>query len=298
MIRARRSKADRLTLVVGAAFAIAVAAFLGAHPSDAGTGAAGPVTVTVTPTDNVADGQAVSVHAEAPGDVEIFEIRVHLCQHDAGINDTYAFGFQDGLCPNAPVGAGDVDQRVELPRGTSVADLPAFKVGVGSVDWTDELGSGHSLTCGPGAPCDVVVQMQITNTTVFFTAPICYSDCPVAPDTPVAAAGAGAASPPAGGAQTATGATAAGGSSPAASGAGTTDAKGPKSSVRPGISAGKAQDSPELAAANAAVVVSSNAPSGAVRVLAGEAAGVIGGVLIVLIVVRGRRKMQLMELVA
>ena len=241
------------------------------------------------------------VHAEVPQGTELFEIRAHLCQHGAAITDTYAFGFQDGFCPNAPIGDGDFEQKVELPRGTTAGDLDSFKVGTGTVNWTDELGDTHSLTCGPGAPCDLVVQLQITDTTVFFTTVACYSDCP-APDPngpPAIPVGAAAAAPPAAPAPAADGGSSAAGgkaaSGAAAAPASAAPATGAPTSRASGSAKGAA--SSEIVAASAA---SSSDPSlsTTARVLAGEAAGLIGGVLIVLIVVRGRRKLAMSEGIA
>src|SRR5262245_28250813 len=115
-----------------------VVLFLAAAVATADTGAgltapAGPATVSVS-----ADGPVVTIHAEVPGDSQIFAITAHLCQHDAGINNTSAFGFQGEFCPNFPVGDGDFETSKQLPPGTRAGDLQ-FRVGSGGVAWADEL---------------------------------------------------------------------------------------------------------------------------------------------------------------
>jgi len=160
-------------LLVAALVAGGVLSF-GAGTAGAASGTAGPIAITVTPTSGVSDGQAISIHAEAPAGTVIYELRAHLCLPNANVNNTFDFGFQGKKCTNAAVGAGDVEQVASFGQGVSTADLDTFKVGVGTVHWVDELGYDQIIDCGPGKQCDVVVQVQITNGTVFFTVPLCY----------------------------------------------------------------------------------------------------------------------------
>jgi hypothetical protein len=56
------------------------------------------------------------------------------------------------------------------------------------VQWIDERGFPHSFKCGPGAPCNLVVRVQVTGDTVFANVPICFGfGCPAEPQPPTAA---------------------------------------------------------------------------------------------------------------
>ena len=152
-------------------------------PRAPATNSDGAVTITVTPTEGLADGQPVSIHAEATGGAQIFELRAHLCQAGAGIDNTSEFGFQGPYCPNGAIGAGQFDEGVTPPPGSTTADMQ-FAVGMGGVTWLDEQGYVHELTCGAGHPCDLVVEAQITNDTAFVTFPLLIGEGAPPPPPP------------------------------------------------------------------------------------------------------------------
>jgi hypothetical protein len=173
-------------------FALAVvAAAVLAHAGAAGAvmGTAGPVAVTVTPTSGLVDGQAITIHAKARPDADLFEIRAHLCMHEplppGGITNTFDFGFDGAYCSKTKL-SPNADAQTELPiaPGTGGEGTLQFKVGVGTgAAWIDLDGNQHTLTCGPGHPCDLVVQLQVPNNTVFYTVPLTFgSDAPIASD--------------------------------------------------------------------------------------------------------------------
>ena len=212
--------------------ALAMASVVDSRRSSAMSGMVGPVKVSVT----TASGQTLAVHAEATGGVQLFEIRAHICRHGASISNTVDFGYQGSACvAEGGIKEGGLSGDYETfaaPANRVSGDL-AFRAGTGTVGWLDEVGYPHTLTCGPGAVCDLVVQLQITNGTVFYAAPVCFGGaCPAEPDAPVVAAGAGAPATTAG-AAAAPPSTASGPPEPAAS-AGTPKAVGAEQAARRG----------------------------------------------------------------
>lgn len=169
----RASPARVLTL---AAVLVVVVLGSGRHTDGAAalTGETAGVRVSVEPSRFPADGQPITVEAVAPPGVEIFEIRVHLCQHDAAIANTYDFGITGPFCSPNPVSpAADTEVKQLVPAGSRDRVAVTFRNGLGTgAPWTDEFGGQHQLTCSPTQVCDLVVQLQITDDTVFFTAPL------------------------------------------------------------------------------------------------------------------------------
>jgi hypothetical protein len=296
------------TLVVLFLALAGVAAFW-AEPAVPVTGTTGPVAVTVTMDGGATDGKVAHIHAEATtGD--LFEIRAHLCAGDAVVKNTFNFSFDGAFCSPSPVSAAsDAETLVAIPAGSGGKGDLDFRVGEGTGQpWTDYWGNSHTLTCGPDHSCALVVQLQVTDNTVFFTAPLCYGGgCPTGtqPQTagPVAAAKSGPtpptsapASTPAGAATgtaagTATG-TASGSASPAA-GSAHGDATGDRGggSASGAASGASSTGGGDDLAGVASAVFGAPAAHRAVRVFAAGLAGAIGGVLILLIVSRARRQM-------
>ncbi len=307
-----------------------VVLFLAAAVATADTGAgltapAGPATVSVS-----ADGPTRHDPCRklVPDDSQIFAIAAHLCQPGAGITNTSAFGFQGEFCPNFPVGDGDVETSAQLPPGTRAADLQ-FRVGSGGVAWADELGYAHQLTCGAGSPCDLVVQLQVPGDDVYAAFTVVYGPtslfeeppppAPAAPAAPDPAAPPAAAADPAAQPTTApAGGKGAGGKAgdgcqdesaakdstaePGSTTTSTTTTTTPQANCADSAGAagegggtgdGGASSDREIAAARPSSAIVSEGVSRGVRVFASGVAGLVGGALIVLIVVRARRKMQL-----
>jgi hypothetical protein len=158
---------------------LAFAALLGAvivASSAAGAvdGHAGPVTLHVTPTNGLADGQAVSIRASVPSGVRIYELRAHLCVPGRALETNFDFGFQGRRCTNLKVGRGDIERSAAFGEGTTNATLDGFHVGEGRVHWVNELGFDQTIQCDATHPCDLVVRAQITDDTVFYSAPLCF----------------------------------------------------------------------------------------------------------------------------
>src|SRR5262249_51191177 len=176
-------------LALGLAGGVAVGWDQGAR---ALTGTTGPISVTISPTDNLTDGQAISISATANSGT-FTEIRAHICMLSppaAPVIDTFTFGFQGQLCfdqnspvfASGPLGAGDFETFAAFNNATSGS--LNFKAGIGSVTWFNELGEGpFALQCDSTHQCDLVVQFQsnISPNTFFFTAPLSYAGTSQAP---------------------------------------------------------------------------------------------------------------------
>ena len=189
----------RLCLI---AFLLCVAGFLWTQPEAHSLPPNIPYTVKVTST----GAQQVNIHAEVGGGANLFSIIAHVCAPDAEVSNTYAFGFQGPNCSNKAIGDGDVEAKVVLQNATA-GDVP-MRLGIGAVTWIDEIGYLHSLACGPDHPCNLVVELQVTNGTLFKSVPF-IAGVPVdppaaapppttAPPTPAPSAAPPAATPRAG----------------------------------------------------------------------------------------------------
>src|SRR5262249_5937961 len=138
----------------------------------------GTLTIQATPTTNLVDSTVVNVHVAAQ-DTVVYALAARVCL-PGKVSGDYTFSFTSKFCSSAPVGSGDVQQQVTF-AGDKSADL-AFKVGSGTVDWTNSVGFPLTMTCGPGSPCDLVLQVEINNGTAYYQIPLCYgSGCPLSP---------------------------------------------------------------------------------------------------------------------
>ncbi len=172
-------------MAVGVLVVATVGAALTGGDADPVTGDAGPVTVTVDVHGGVVDGQLVSIHAKA-NTGELYEIRAHICSADVPIKNTFNFGPDGGHCSPTPLVPGsDAETITVVPPGSNAGDL-TFRLGSGTATWTSfspldpPEGGAHTLTCGQGARCSLVIQLQVTDNTVFYTVPLCWG-CPVDP---------------------------------------------------------------------------------------------------------------------
>jgi len=286
----------RLAFVAGAVFFFVAGGLPNGPTAGAVDGTAGPVAVTVVRTP---DGQGVSVHAEAPGGVLIYEIAAHLCIHDSGVRTMFDFGFQGKKCTSAPVGGSDVEQKVNYATGSAVADLPLFRISEGSVHWFNSAGFEQEISCGPGLPCDVVVQLQITNADVRFPAAVCFdATCPAGTvgETPPPAPAASSVS--ADGANAAPAGVDSDAATTAPGGTGTKNGSGGASSTKSDTSAAGSSSSSDVdpdgrpLATGITLSTDDGGPSRSTRVQIAAVAGVAGGALIAGLVGRGRRQMS------
>jgi hypothetical protein len=305
----------RLCLI---AFLLCVAGFLWTQPDAHSLPPNIPYTVKVTST----GAQQVNIHAEVGGGANLFSIIAHVCAPDAEVSDTYAFGFQGPNCSNKAIGDGDVEAKVVLQNATA-ADVP-MRLGIGAVTWIDEIGYVHSLACGPDHPCNLVVELQVTNGTLFKSVPFIAGvpvnppgaapPPPTAPPTPAPSA-----APPAAPSGAGAGAGASDGSSPtattapctatadaAAASSTTTTKKAPTTSTTPCKAAagkgggGSGGSSASLSGKSDPAQLETPAPASAVsdasaiahraaHVFWAMASGLVGGLMIALIVMRARK---------
>jgi hypothetical protein len=310
----------RLCLI---AFLLCVAGFLWTQPDAHSLPPNIPYTVKVTAT----GAQQVNIHAEVGGGANLFSIIAHVCAPDADVSNTYAFGFQGPNCSNQAIGDGDVEAKVVLQNATA-GDVP-MRLGIGAVTWIDEIGYVHSLACGPDHPCNLVVELQVTNGTIFKSVPFIAgvpADPPAAAPAPTTAppAPAPSAAPPAATSGAGAGAGGSGGSSPTATTAPctataasattsstTTTKQAPTSSssstttTRPCKAAGKdggasGGSSASLSGKSDPAQLETPAPASAVsdasaiahraaHVFWAMASGLVGGLMIALIVMRARK---------
>src|SRR5215475_6631847 len=121
MVLLRLRRRPTLVILLVLALAAAVVAVTSGDGARALTGTTGPVNVTVDPTDNLTDGQTVSISATTTSGT-LSEIRAHICMHDqppGGISNTFDFGFQGEFCTNTAPGAGDFETFKVLANATS-----------------------------------------------------------------------------------------------------------------------------------------------------------------------------------
>ena len=151
--------------------------------ASADTGTTGPVSVSITPTTNLTDGQPITVTGTlaSPG---FFEIRAHICVAGTGAvltpGDTFDFGYQGTYCSKTAPGAGDREQ-VQAYSGAETAASLTFKAGVtgpGGVTWQDEdTNATHTLNCDATHACELVVQFQTSQAggPFYFSSPLHFA---------------------------------------------------------------------------------------------------------------------------
>jgi hypothetical protein len=265
--------------------------------------------VTATPTTGLHDGSTVSVHAEVGGGALIYNIAAHVCVPDVEVTNTFNFGFQGPLCARLPIGSGQQEVTVAVP-GSTTADL-SIKVGTGTVVWPDELDNVHTITCDADHACNLVIELEVTGTPVFKNIALTFGgSAPPASSAPANPAASGATSGNSGNTASAgatSGGSAASGSATNASsshaasaqgtGANATSTGGTHSAASGGSSSSSSSSSnpgtksKEVALGTESVNTDSSIARRAARVFSAGAAGLIGGLLIALIVLRARRQM-------
>ena len=290
----------RVPGVVVAMVAIA-AVMVVSQPARSYTGAIGyVVNVKATPTVGLADGQAVAVHVETVGGITMFDVQAHLCQAGAGIKNGFEFDLDGPYCSPSRVSPA-ADAAVDQRGGGSSADL-TFHVGVGTgAPWNETDGGTHTLTCGPGAPCDLVLQVAMSEQNFYHAIPLCFGDgC--GPES-------GTAPPPVAGSTGAGTGGAAGSTTGAANGAGTAvGGGGPRvvggaaadgtaaagtgavgATTRNGGAGGATSSDGSSALGVTAGGSGSDAPVAPWRIVLAGVAGLLCGARIVSVISRGRR---------
>ena len=262
----------------------------------AGDSTIGPLTLTTTMSTPLTDGQTVQLHVHGTG-ISLYSLTTHICI-PGRVNGDYAFSFVGPFCSNQPVGSGQVEAQAVVP-GSDTADL-AVKVGSGSANWISERGYHYQVTCDPTAPCEMVVKIEVTNGTVYARVPLCYANCPA--DAPVTFVG-----PPAitGGATAVT--PVVGRSSGSGPPSGTVSAAGGATAPAPPAAAHTSPAAPTQSRSSrpaASPQITNNAKTIAdtsgglarnVRVLLAGLVGALGGMRIIAVLSRSRRKTPQLE---
>jgi hypothetical protein len=297
-VRSSWTPSRALCTWLGVAFAaLAAVSLVTESPASPVTGTAGPATVSVS----AVDGQSVTIHAEATGGAQLFEIRAHVCRPGSAIGNFVDFGYQGPYCvAQGGIQQGGLDGDYEtfvVPDNQQSGDL-TFHAGTGTVGWLDESGWPHTLTCGPGSPCDLVVQLQVTNATTYYAAPLCFGDCPTDPGAepvvlPIAASQNPEPPPVTGDLGEAAPVPAQATNSPSPAPGEVSQAESKSASGSGSGEGSPVERTVGSSHQQASLVIESDGMPSGVRVFAAEAAGVVGGVLIVMIVLRARRRMAL-----
>jgi hypothetical protein len=170
----RRSLAGVVVSVIVLSVGFATAAGAISGQANNGTRNSPVAQVSVNPTTFPGDGQVITVEASTTSPVDLFEIRVHLCAHNAAITNQFDFGISGPHCSPNPVSPNaDTEAKALIAPNSGGRGTVTFRNGIGTgKPWTDDLGNTHQLTCGPSSLCDIVVQLQVTDGTIFFTAPL------------------------------------------------------------------------------------------------------------------------------
>jgi len=290
----------RVLFVASAAVALGATTLLGAPEGHTIDGPAGDAHVSITPNEWLTDGQEVTVHAEAGPGKEIFEIRAHVCQPDAGVNNSFEFSFDGPYCAATPTSpAADAETRVLLEPGSRSSGDLTFRVGTGEASWVTHSpidppdGTVRSVRCATGAPCALVVQLQVTGGQAYFTAALLFGEGTTPPPPPPAAPSAGtpgasaaaseeAPALPAGRDTTPSQTPKPKGAAASALGDGASDASGSSSEG--------AQVAQSQSLGPTSLAVSREVATRGIRVFTGGLAGLLGGALIAYIVVRARSR--------
>jgi hypothetical protein len=176
-------------VLLGLALALAVVASVALGGGRAGaTTDPRRVRVQATPLAGLRDGQRVHVVVDVDQSLELFEVRARICRAGEPVADTWTYSADASTCPQVAFsGSAEPEASAIVGGGAHHGELD-FQIGVGTVRWTDFDGNASSLTCGLGAPCQLVVQLQVTDDTVFWSTPLDYAsstqlDPPVPPTT-------------------------------------------------------------------------------------------------------------------
>jgi hypothetical protein len=129
-----------------------------------------PWSVTAGPTTRVTDGQSISINVTAPLENPVAAVKAQVCRSgvtylpsfDSDPDPDFAIGGVN--CPSIPISTSadltvadvGVAANATKPEGQTFS----LFVGVGTVQWQDNLGADQSLTCDPTHPCSLVVEVR------------------------------------------------------------------------------------------------------------------------------------------
>lgn len=135
-----------------------------------------PLNVQVSSTENLRDGDEVTVHVTPTDGSNIYGLEAFICKPDATyLLDADIRPTQTGKCITRPLSAASGDYvKVAAAAPYQVADL-TIKVGVGTDTYTTSNGQTVTITCGPGDPCTLVLKLQVPDTFGFQAYPLTFA---------------------------------------------------------------------------------------------------------------------------
>jgi hypothetical protein len=171
--------------------ALGATMLIGVGTASAGSGTAGPATISVTPDTGLVNLSVVTVNATGFTN-QTGQMNIHICEHGNTYANNTEFALGAKCAPSATSVGADATKTVAVgPADTS--ETATFKVGVGTVSWSDSVDStARSVNCSSGSVnCDMVVEFNVAGGPYFYVQPLTFSGQPGAP-TGVAIAAPGA----------------------------------------------------------------------------------------------------------
>ncbi len=171
--RARRPRRGVGVLVVVAATAL-VAGVGGLLTRSAAAPPPPSVSVSLSQTDALVDGQRIFATIRVGADVALNSVTLKQCKDGQTFADRTDLLYLRGKCPLAGVSSSsDVQSLVSLSGALAKAKTPAgleipFRVGTGTTDWPINSTTRGTITCDTATPCALVVQYVI-GAEYFFT---------------------------------------------------------------------------------------------------------------------------------
>jgi len=123
-----------------------------------------PLTVSVSDTSHLKDGDSVSIHVVAKPGSAVYAFEARECATGVVYNDdALQRPSLGGHCAaqNLSADSQRYGEYLSDPPNKSVDGT--YKVGVGSNSFTTQDGRAVTLTCGPGHPCLLVLKLQFPN---------------------------------------------------------------------------------------------------------------------------------------
>lgn len=179
-------RSGRRVLLAGMVTALGVVTPAGLLPSGTVAAAAAPaagvggsaaaltvdgVSVAVSPSQLLGDGQTVAVTVKAEGGPVVYAAEARVCrsgvtyERSATTRPADDYRADGENCPLQPVSssadASVTDGTISSFANTAEGGLFALKVGLGVVNWTTVGGEAKTLTCDATHSCSLVVQLRL-----------------------------------------------------------------------------------------------------------------------------------------
>lgn len=134
-----------------------------------------PVTVRMSSTTGLVDGQPVAIRVEAKEGSEMYGFEARICRADAVFRGLYDFfPTVAGTCAAEPLSAGsDSYLRVQGEMPYQVAE-GVIRIGTGSNTFVLENDQRATVTCDRNNPCKLVLMIQVPYGFGFQEYPLSY----------------------------------------------------------------------------------------------------------------------------